>query len=542
MRPAVTTTPRLLGALGLTVLVSAPLVAQPAASGPPPTVAAVRARVAPRLDGRLDDAIYAETPADQRLRAAGAVRVRAGHREDRGLDLLRRRQHLRVGPLLREPARAPRRQRDAARHQPAAPERHLRGAVRHLPRPPQRLHLLRQRRSAASRDSQVTDEGPPNVDWNTVWTVRTAQLRGRLDDRDGDSRSSRCATARPRADLGHQPAARRALEERVVVPRPRAARADDLPRHPQGLVRAARSSAWKRRPAAATSSSSRTRLGALTHRPDRGRRPSRTTSTADVGGRRQVRADPEPHRRLRRSTPTSPRSRWTKQQVNLTRFNLFFPEKRDFFLEGERHLRVRRPGQRRARRRQRRHAVPLLQPAHRPRRRARGSDARRRAAHRQESAAPRSAPSTSRPATDDARSVESTNFTVLRVKRDILSRSAVGAMYTHRTATPGRPGSNDGAGVDASFGFFQNLRVDSYLAATRSEDADGDNLELPRLLRLQRRSLRRATRAARGRDRLPAGDRVPAPHRLPPQLHPGHASARGRATSPRSASSPPRPA
>src|SRR5690242_5990687 len=27
-------------------------------------------------------------------------------------------------------------------------------------------------------DSQVTDEGPPNVDWNTVWDVRTANFDG----------------------------------------------------------------------------------------------------------------------------------------------------------------------------------------------------------------------------------------------------------------------------------------------------------------------------------------------------------------------------
>ena len=45
-----------------------------------------------------------------------------------------------------------------------------------------------------------------------------------------------------------------------------------------------------------------------------------------------------------------------QQQVNLTRFNLFFPEKRDFFLEnsGIFALRAgRQPG-------------PVLQPAHRP--------------------------------------------------------------------------------------------------------------------------------------------------------------------------------
>ena len=35
-------------------------------------------------------------------------------------------------------------------------------------------------------DSQITDEGPPNTDWNTVWEVKTADLRPGLDDRDGD--------------------------------------------------------------------------------------------------------------------------------------------------------------------------------------------------------------------------------------------------------------------------------------------------------------------------------------------------------------------
>ena len=35
-------------------------------------------------------------------------------------------------------------------------------------------------------DSQVTDEGPPNADWNTVWDVRTGDVRRRLDHRDGD--------------------------------------------------------------------------------------------------------------------------------------------------------------------------------------------------------------------------------------------------------------------------------------------------------------------------------------------------------------------
>ena len=103
-------------------------------------------------------------------------------------------------------------------------------------------------------DSQVTDEGPPNVDWNTVWTVRTAEFDGGWTIEMAIPFKSLRYGAGPRADLGHQPAAGGALEERVVVPGPGAARAHHLPRHPQGLVGRARSPAWKRRSAAAPSS------------------------------------------------------------------------------------------------------------------------------------------------------------------------------------------------------------------------------------------------------------------------------------------------
>ena len=77
---------------------------------------------------------------------------------------------------------------------------------------------------------------------------------------------------------------------------------------------------------------------------------------------------------------------------------------------------------------------------------------------------------------DQAARIESANFTVVRAKRDILRRSSIGGMFTHRTATPGRVGSNDGFGVDAAMSFYQNVRLDAYLAATQTEGRDGDNL------------------------------------------------------------------
>ena len=58
-----------------------------------------------------------------------------------------------------------------------------------------------------------------------------------------------------------------------------------------------------------------------------------------------------------------------EQQVNLTRFSLFFPEKREFFLENRDTFTFGGVSRRR-----RRCAGAVLQPAHRPRSRARRAD------------------------------------------------------------------------------------------------------------------------------------------------------------------------
>jgi hypothetical protein len=49
-------------------------------------------------------------------------------------------------------------------------------------------------------------------------------------------------------------------------------------------------------------------------------------------------------------------------------------------------------------------------------------------------------------------------------------------MVTHRSATPGRVGSNLGYGLDATFSFYQNVRFDTYLAGTQTEGRSGDDL------------------------------------------------------------------
>jgi hypothetical protein len=49
-------------------------------------------------------------------------------------------------------------------------------------------------------------------------------------------------------------------------------------------------------------------------------------------------------------------------------------------------------------------------------------------------------------------------------------------MVTHRSATPGRVGSNLGYGLDATFSFYQNVRFDTYVAGTRTHGRSGDDL------------------------------------------------------------------
>src|SRR6185436_3742812 len=60
----------------------------------------------------------------------------------------------------------------------------------------------------------------------------------------------------------------------------------------------------------------------------------------------------------------------------------------------------------------------------------------------------------------------STNFTVLRVKRDILRRSTIGAMFTNRSNSTIVNGSNQAYGVDAAFSFYQNISAGAYYAKT----------------------------------------------------------------------------
>ena len=68
-----------------------------------------------------------------------------------------------------------------------------------------------------------------------------------------------------------------------------------------------------------------------------------------------------------------------------------------------------------------------------------------------------------------------TDFTVARVKRDILRRSSIGALVTYRSDGEVVTGANTVVGADAYFAFYENLFVNAYVARSASEGLDGDD-------------------------------------------------------------------
>ena len=159
-----------------------------------------------------------------------------------------------------------------------------------------------------------------------------------------------------------------------------------------------------------------------------------------------------------------------EQQVNLTRFSLFFPEKRDFFIENQglfnfggvtggntgdapvmfysRRIGLDRGG-----------LIPI--------------DGGGRVTGRVGRV---SVGLVNMQTDNEARlGVPSTNFSVARVRRDILRRSAIGALVTRRSTTVGGAGSAETFGLDGTFAFFSNLTIQTYWAKTQTPGLSGDD-------------------------------------------------------------------
>ncbi len=72
-------------------------------------------------------------------------------------------------------------------------------------------------------------------------------------------------------------------------------------------------------------------------------------------------------------------------------------------------------------------------------------------------------------------SAESTNFTVVRVKRDILRRSAIGGIVTNRSVSLLGDGASQAFGVDGTFAFYDNIQMLAYYARTETPGVAGEN-------------------------------------------------------------------
>jgi len=160
-----------------------------------------------------------------------------------------------------------------------------------------------------------------------------------------------------------------------------------------------------------------------------------------------------------------------EQQVNLTRFGLFFPEKRDFFLENSnfftmgtgsaftstqvqtdlffsRRIGLSDSGQ----------PVPILAGA-----RLAGKSGANSIGILDIQ-------------TDSAFGKPGDNFFVSRYSRDILKRSRVGALFINKESVDGSPHFNRTMGVDANLAIGPSLQVNSFLAKTATPGLDGKDI------------------------------------------------------------------
>ena len=156
-----------------------------------------------------------------------------------------------------------------------------------------------------------------------------------------------------------------------------------------------------------------------------------------------------------------------ERQVNLTRFNLFFPEKREFFLESEGNFDFTQP---------RNLNIPTMFFS-------------RRIGLEQGQIVPINAGArlTGKIGDFDIGAlnigtdgggldrIKSTNFSVLRVKRDILSRSRIGMILTDRSESIVSEGSNQLYGIDGAFAFLDDFEISTYLAKTDTKGLSGDD-------------------------------------------------------------------
>jgi hypothetical protein len=158
-----------------------------------------------------------------------------------------------------------------------------------------------------------------------------------------------------------------------------------------------------------------------------------------------------------------------EQQVNLTRFSLFFPEKREFFLENQGTFTFGNTAASGGT------DIPILFYSRRIGLNG-GLPVAINAGGRLTGRAGRYSVGLMDIQTADEPHSPATNFSAVRVKRDVLRRSSVGLLYTGRSVSQIGSGRNAAYGVDGVFNFFNYLTISSYWARTDTGGfASGEN-------------------------------------------------------------------
>ena len=331
----------------------------------------------------------------------------------------------------------------------------------------------------ARSDFAVTNEGNPNLDWNPIWDVRTGRFEGgwtaemeipfkSLRYRPGDEQIWGIQLRR---------GIRRKAEVAYLTRLPISAAGAGAGMGTAGVFRVSQAGTLvgMQPPAAGRNLEIKPyAIGGLT-RDEAGTPGGGNISDGDVGIDVKYGITDALTADFTYNTDFA-QVEVDEQQVNLTRFSLFFPEKREFFLEGRGIFDFARGGFRAGggggffgggnaptlfySRRiglQSGEVVPIFG----------GGRVTGKVGQFDVGALSIS--------TDDQAlgASESTNFTVLRLKRDVLRRSAIGGIFTNRSVSLQGDGASRTYGLDATLAFFENIEAVGYYARTETPGLSG---------------------------------------------------------------------
>ena len=313
--------------------------------------------------------------------------------------------------------------------------------------------------AGALYDAQVTDERNTNADWNTVWWVRTQRLEDRWTvEMRIPFRSLRYAGAGAQLwGINFRRLIKHTNERAFLTPTPQAYDRFGLLRLSNaatlvGLEAPAGSRRMELKPYA---------IGSQSHVP---LNDVNNEWSGDVGADFKFGVTDGLTADVTWNTDFA-QVEDDETQVNLSRFSLFYPEKREFFLEGQgvfdfggRETRffggptdVPIPFFSRSIGISGGSAVPILGGA---RLHGRAGAYQMGLMNIQTGAA-------------SGLDVESTNFSAFRIKRDLFARSNIGVIATHRNVGADGSGANSLYGADGNFAPTEHLRINTFYMATR---------------------------------------------------------------------------